>query len=100
MFLDINVYLFYFGGFTMCWRARLAFTVLCVASASVHAGISPSKTEINLASFPVDQYSSSVLNNGIFPNCPADVSVRDCVKRWFNNNPSFGTVYSGNYVSQ
>ncbi len=79
----------------------IALAAACqIGPALVYAGISPSKTEINLGSFPVDQYSTSVMNNGIFPNCPSNISVRDCIKRWFNNNPSFGTVYPGNYVSQ
>ncbi|MFB3777838.1 MAG: hypothetical protein ACE141_09505 [Bryobacteraceae bacterium] len=83
-------------------RWHLAAIAVCCTFCplSAFAGISPSITEINLGSFPVDQYSTNVMNNGIFPNCPSDVSVRDCVKRWFNNNPGFGTVYPGNYVSQ
>jgi len=65
------------------------------------AGILPSKTEVNLGSFPVDQYGDSVLNNSnILPNCPTNISVRECIKRFFNNNPANGTVVAGNYVSQ
>ena len=88
------------------WRHSMRWCLTVVAAScmlcplAVFAGISPSKTEINLGPFPVDQYSNSVMNNGIFPNCPSNISVRECVKRWFNNNPAFGTVYPGNYVSQ
>ena len=81
-----------------CLAVFAASCMLCPLAA--FAGISPSKTEINLGSFPVDQYSTGVMNNGIFPACPSNISVRACVKRWFNNNPAFGTVYPGNYVSQ
>jgi len=75
--------------------------------------ISPAKLEVNLGAFPVDNYcdppntgvnGASCVNNSIFPNtngvCTTSISVRECVRRFFNNNPANGTVVAGNYVSQ
>jgi hypothetical protein len=69
------------------------------------AGISPSSLEVNLASFPVDSYPTTptgggATNNGIFPSCPSNYTIRDCIRYFFNNNPAYGAVSPSNYVGQ
>ncbi len=75
---------------------------------TAQAGISPSRLEVNLASFPVDGYPTTstgggVTNGGtppIFPSCPTTDTLRACIQYFFNNNPAYGTVNPENFVGQ
>ena len=81
--------------------APFAFAVFALLTSvtSVHAGISPAKTEINLGAFPVDQYQT--VNNGTIPSCTNALwTVRNCIESMFNNDP-LGPYYNAkNYVAQ
>jgi hypothetical protein len=78
-------------------------TVSLTTASSVRTSL-----EINLAALPVDLYDDTQTENPYqngtyYPTCPSNVSVRECIRRFFNNNPAnspTGLVVANNYVSQ
>jgi hypothetical protein len=71
--------------------ACLPFLALC--------GMAPAKTEINLGPFPIDRYLT-LNSDGILRTCPTTLTIRDCVKSFFNNNPASLPFNPNNYVGQ
>jgi hypothetical protein len=70
-------------------------------SGNVQAGISPSRTEINLGVIPVDHYADPATTGpAYFPSCPAGNTLRQCVQWFFNNDSGVAPVNTNNYVRQ
>jgi hypothetical protein len=83
------------------YRLTTVLILVVLFSGNVQAGISPSRTEINMGVIPVDHYADPATTGpAYFPSCPAGNTLRQCVQWFFNNDSGVAPVNTNNYVRQ
>ena len=84
----------------MSYKSTLfPFLIFSIALAQ-GAGINPSLFEINIGAVPIDRYQDPTPQGTVYSNCPSSWTVRDCIKRMFNNDSGSSPYSANNYIGQ